>query len=775
MAMSLGELSAVITVDDAQFHSGTRRVEGSMRNVGSTVDRVGADMEQAMRSAARDMERQVSRAAADMESSLEDAGRRGGDGLAEGIESGLDGIDLDSAGDRVGADFVGGFRGAGVSGMAAAAGPIGAAIAVASVFIAAGQKAAEYFTDAFQQAIEQEDDLALMEARTGAIGAQSEEMGRAAGQLYAQGYGDSFGDVSTAITGVVQHMEGMADASEAELTRVGGAAMTVAQILDEDVGQTTRAVGQMIRTGMARDAQEAFDLLVRGAQTGGNAAGDLLDTFAEYSTQFRNMGLDGQTAMGLISQGLRGGARDADVVADAIKEFSIEAVAGSERISDAWTDLGLDAEEMFDKIGQGGESAAEALDDTLDALREVEDPIERNALAVELFGTKAEDLGDALYALDPSEAADALGDFAGAAEDAGDKLHGTLGHRIESFKRTLKQNVVDFINDDVLPALDSFVEKMNLGEKFEEPLGKAQDLWSDIQETFREFSEENAPEVEEAVDGIGEVFDNLSGTISAALDLASAVWEEWGETIVAYAQEKFGGLTQMINGSLQTIQGIFQFFTAVVTGDWEGAMDALESIGDGAWEAIKGLWRMATAEIVALATTKFQEMKDKAKEKLDAFISDVRAIPGRAKAAVGNLGSTLVQAGRDLVQGLINGLNEKIQALKDKAAEIGSIAADAAKSALGISSPSRVFREIGHDVGDGLTLGLEDQMAAVVAAAEAIAASAIQPATVVVQQQGAGDSQSTAGGIRVDNVTVHSLGGQFSTRQVLEDVAWQMA
>lgn len=771
--MSLGELSAVITVDDSQFRSGTRRVESSMRDVGSTVDRVGADMEQAMRSAARDMERQVSRAAADMESSLEDAGRRGGDGLAEGIESGLGGIDLDSAGDRVGADFVGGFRGAGVSGMAAAAGPIGAAIAVASVFIAAGQKAAAHFTDAFQQAIEQQDDLALMEARTGAIGAQSEEMGRAAGQLYAQGYGESFGDVTEAITGVTQNIQGMADASEAELARVGGAAMTVATVLDEDVGQTTRAVGQMMRTGLARDAEHAMDILTRGAQTGANAAGDLLDTFSEYSTQFRDLGLSADDAMGLMSQGLQAGARDSDTVADALKELRIRVVDLS--ASDALANLGLDAEEMASAFAEGGPKAREALDEILDGLASVEDPAERARLATDLFGTKAEDMAGAVGALDLSNAADQLGEVEGAADDAGDALHGTLGSRIESFKRTVKQSLVDFINDDVLPALDSFVEKMNLGEKFEEPINKTKDLWDDLKETFQEFNDEHGPETQENIDSVGEAFDNLSATVSAALDLVSALWEEWGDTILLYAQEKFGGIMQVINGALQFIQGIFEFFTGLVTGDWEQAMQGLETAAGGAWEAIKGLWRMATAEIVALAQTKFQEMKDKAKEKLDGFISDVKALPGRAKAAVGNLGTTLLQAGRDLVQGLINGLNEKIQALKDKAAEIGSIAADAAKSALGISSPSRVFRQIGHDVGDGLTLGLEDQMAAVVAAAEAIAASAIQPATVVVQQQGAGDSQSTAGGIRVDNVTVHSLGGQFSTRQVLEDVAWQMA
>src|SRR3546814_1114465 len=63
---------------------------------------------------------------------------------------------------------------------------------------------------------------------------------------------------------------------------------------------TTRAVAKMIKTGLAKNAEEAFDILTRGAQTGANEAEDLLDTFSEYSTQFRKLGLDGKTAMGLL-------------------------------------------------------------------------------------------------------------------------------------------------------------------------------------------------------------------------------------------------------------------------------------------------------------------------------------------------------------------------------------------------------------------------------------------------------------------------------------------
>src|SRR3546814_9211726 len=125
----------------------------------------------------------------------------------------------------------------------------------------------------------------------------------------------------------------------------------------------------MIKTGLAKNAEVACDILTRGAQTGANEAEELLDTFSDYSTQFRKLGLDGKTAMGLLSQGLQGGARDADIVADAFKEFSIRAIDGSDKTVEGFQAIGLNAGDMAQRIGKGGKSASGALDLTLDSLR----------------------------------------------------------------------------------------------------------------------------------------------------------------------------------------------------------------------------------------------------------------------------------------------------------------------------------------------------------------------------------------------------------------------
>jgi len=273
-----------------------------------------------------------------------------------------------------------------------------------------------------------------LQAQLGIGPAKAAELSKVSAKVYSQAWGESVGDVNEAVKGVYQQI-GDVSKVKGGLRGVTTDVMALSQTFDQDLGGTTAAVGQMIKTGLVKDAKQGLDVLTRGFQTGADKAGDLLDTMNEYGTQFRKMGIDGATATGLLSQGLKGGARDADLVADAIKEFSIRAIDGSKTTSAGFKAIGLDASEMAAQIGKGGTSASSGLDTVLDKLRVMPDPVKRSQVAVQLFGTQAEDLGKALYSLDPSTAVQSLGKVSGAA----DKMAKTVGDNpsaaLERFKR----------------------------------------------------------------------------------------------------------------------------------------------------------------------------------------------------------------------------------------------------------------------------------------------------------------------------------------------------
>ncbi|MFB6423096.1 phage tail tape measure protein [Streptomyces microflavus] len=321
---------------------------------------------------------------------------------------------------------------------------------------AIGIAAAAVLVKGFQNALDQGAINGKIQAQLGSTPEDAARYGKAAGQLYAHGVTDSVEEAAEAISGVMRSGILPPDATNAQIESIAGKVTDLSKTFELDLGQTSNAVGQILKNGLAKDGTEALDILTAGMQKMGPRADDMADTFNEYSTKFRDLGLSANDAMGLMSQGMQAGARDTDTVADALKEFQIRATDGSKSSAEAYKAIGLNAEEMTKKIAAGGPGAREGLQQVLDGLKSIKDPAERSAASVGLFGTKSEDLGQALYSLDPKTAVKALGDTAGAAEKMGDALHNNAGARIEQFKRGLEVGVTNFMGDKVIPALSEF-------------------------------------------------------------------------------------------------------------------------------------------------------------------------------------------------------------------------------------------------------------------------------------------------------------------------------
>ena len=211
--------------------------------------------------------------------------------------------------------------------------------------------------EGFGQAMEKEDAVHLLTAQVGGSNADMAKLGKISGDLYKNAFGDSVGEVSQVMKTVFQ--SGLAATSDAEdkIKGVTTQVMNYSKLTGEEALPVTRAISQMLKTGLAKNATEAFDLLTRGTQKGLDKSEDLLDTVNEYGTQFRKVGLSGTQAFGLISQAIQAGARDSDIAADALKEFSIRAVDGSTLTAQSFKGLGLSAKDMAETISQGGPKA----------------------------------------------------------------------------------------------------------------------------------------------------------------------------------------------------------------------------------------------------------------------------------------------------------------------------------------------------------------------------------------------------------------------------------
>ncbi|MCZ4557989.1 phage tail tape measure protein [Rhodococcus maanshanensis] len=474
MALQVGELYSKLTLDNAEFLQDLRESRTGFGTLSQAAERAAQDVRTAGTNAATGFETvgrharavgdgaqdsarqvrrigdsagQVSNDLRGMASSAEQAGRatRGIDvpsGLAARVNQLSQSISnmggraaiMGSTGSSMGDSFVSGFSNK-VQGLGSKAGPIGMAVAgVLGIGLAAGAVLAGALRDGMQQ----QADQGLVAAQLGVDQATAERIGRAAGEAYGNNFGESVKGNMDAAKLAMQTSLIDRDASQAEIQGIVEDLGTVSKVLGDDIPLVARAAGQAVKTGLVDDASGAMDLFVAAGQAGLNISGDFLESVNEYGTQFRSIGLSGAEAFGLMSQAVKAGARDSDVAADALKEFTIRSKDGSKASAEAYEALGLSAEEMNGKMAMGGEAARDGLDMVLTKLRETEDPMVRNAAAVGLFGTQAEDLADALGAMDLNTAEAALGGVAGAVEAANAAMSNNGAAAMESAMRSIE-------------------------------------------------------------------------------------------------------------------------------------------------------------------------------------------------------------------------------------------------------------------------------------------------------------------------------------------------
>lgn len=606
MALKVGELAVELGLDDGKYQSKLRKLPQDSKSVG----------------------------------------KQAGEGFADGTESG--------------AEPTGGK----LSGLVSKMGPMLVA-GVAAVGALAGAALMKGLTGA----MEQETAVDKLQAQLGASDEMARDYGKVAGKLYADGFGEGYGDIAEAIKQASQNGLIYEDATQAEIEALTRDLMTVSDVLDQDLGMTSQAVGAMLRNGLAKDANEAFDILTRGVQQGVDKAGDLMETFQEYSTLFRDLGIDAGTATGLLSQGLKAGARDADFVADALKEFAIRGQDASETSKAAFEMIGLNAEEMTRKVASGGPEAAQALDEVLDGLRGMEDPVAKNAAAVGLFGTKAEDLGDALFALDPSTAVQGLGDIAGATEKLGE-AYDNPAQKIENFKRRGLQALTDFVGGTVIPMIERFVKS----EGFQRFVAGAQQAM----DTFIGWVQAAWPTVQATIGTV------IEAIVSAAMGLAdfwSNTLQPALQTVGDYLATNLGPVVQALGGffsqvvlpAIQAVAGfiggtLVPIFATVAKFVLGVVVKALQTLAKFIFGTVIPVVSRIAATFISVATTVGQWV--------GRIVGFVLGIPGRIAGTISGLWNGLrsgIRSAADWVRDRVTVIVNAVKGIGRRIGDIGSV------------------------------------------------------------------------------------------------------
>lgn len=284
------------------------------------------------------------------------------------------------------------------------------------------------------------------------------------------------------------------------------------------------------------------------------------------------------------------------------------------------------------------------------------------------------------------------------------------------------------ITGKLLPALQPFMQALrNLGSAILPVVGAA----------FQTLM----PVVGSLVAGLTQVGGTIMSTLTPVINNLAAVFQTvlpaiqnqfriWGTELQNIIDAVFPYIQTIITTVMNIINGIITTVLAALQGNWNGVWTGIQNITARIWNgiqntvtaainavsgvisavmnAISSTWSGIWNTVRNLASSAWNGISNTVRNGVNSVANTVSGIGGKIKDAFTGAGSWLLSAGGNIIQGLINGIKgaigNAVAAVKNAASSI----VNAAKNALGIHSPSRVFRdEVGRMIPAGLGIGVE--------------------------------------------------------------------
>lgn len=323
-------------------------------------------------------------------------------------------------------------------------------------------------------------------------------------------------------------------------------------------------------------------------------------------------------------------------------------------------------------------------------------------------------------------------------------------------------------------------------------LPAVQNVWNTIVEVATAaadwFQTHVGPVISASIDLAIAIFERLQEAWGVAWGYLQSTWDAIGAPVMAVVKGAFNSMKihietvfnivkSVIETALAVIAGIIRAITAAVKGDWSAVWNEVKGVASSIWNGIKDVISIAIqgvkdqisnvvgtiksflssswSTIKSQATTGWNNFKnaisdawdrtiDAVTNSIDTVILWVKGLPGRAVSALGNIGSTLWSAGKDLIQGFIDGLTSMFGAVKDKLSSLTSWL----PSWKGPASRDRtLLKEAGRLVIGGFIEGMEGQYGNVQRSLQGltrnVANTRFQPFTADLATAGAGGAGAT--------------------------------
>lgn len=241
----------------------------------------------------------------------------------------------------------------------------------------------------------------------------------------------------------------------------------------------------------------------------------------------------------------------------------------------------------------------------------------------------------------------------------------------------------------------------------------------------------------------------LSNTWSNIKSTASSTWSSLKSTISSAWDNVKSGTSSAWNSVKSTLSNTWNNVKSTASSTWSNlkstvstawsnvksntssAWSSVKSTLSNTWNSIKSTASTTWSNLKSTISTKWSEMKSNASSAWSSIKSSLsttwNSIKSTASSTFSSIKSTIQNqgwsgVGSNICTGISNGISSGWSWLKNTVSNLASNLLSAAKNALGIHSPSRLFRDqVGKFIGLGIGEGVEDSEPSVIKSVSGVA------------------------------------------------------
>lgn len=240
-----------------------------------------------------------------------------------------------------------------------------------------------------------------------------------------------------------------------------------------------------------------------------------------------------------------------------------------------------------------------------------------------------------------------------------------------------------------------------------------QSIWGGLVTWWNENQQLILTTVQTVWGAIQIVFATIMGSIelviTTVLTAIQVFWNTWGSAITAVVRVMWAAIKSIFQSTLNTIMTIVSGVMKQIQTIINTVMGVIQGIIKVITGAIKGDWSQVWSGIKQIVVTVFNGIKNTISNVLETAKSIVSGKINAIKSLFKSIGDIdLFQIGKNVIQGLINGIGSMVNAVKNKISEVAAGIKDKITGALGIHSPSRWMRDqVGKFIPQGIAVGID--------------------------------------------------------------------